>query len=333
MKLLITGSTGFVGRNYLLSALASGKYQTIYLPVRSTAKLAKQFEEDGFPSIPSSIRVLEGSLSEVDFGEAAFSDHVVHSAGVIFARSQKEYFETNVAGTLRLFESLDPKAKIVVLSSLAAAGPSGSAPRSESDAEAPLTWYGKSKLEMEKKLREDFSDRAYICLRPPMIFGPRDHATLPLFKMVQKPVHFKPGFKDKVFSVLSVDDLSRAIQAALDGKFQAGKRAYYVAHSQTITDRDILREAARACSVKSRIWVVPQGLLRLVSQVIDTIPTWRTTIPTLSVDRAKEIWPDRWEVNSKAFERDFVWSAKTSFRDSVQSSRDWYVRTRQIPAV
>jgi dihydroflavonol-4-reductase len=333
MTLLITGSTGFVGRNFLLMALASGKYETIWLPVRSVAKLKKQFEEDGFPSLPPSVRVLEGALSEVDLGEASLAHHVVHSAGVIFARSQKEYFETNVDGTLRLFRSLNPKAKIVVLSSLAAAGPSGLIPRSESDTEAPLTWYGKSKLEMEKRLQKDFSDRSYLCLRPPMIFGPRDHATLPLFKMVRKPVHFKPGFKDKVFSVLSVDDLCRAIQAALEGDFKSGMRAYFVAHSQTITDRDILKEAARACSVKSRILVVPQGLLRLVSQVIDTIPTWRTTIPTLSVDRAKEIWPDRWEVSSKAFERDFVWSAKTSFRESVQSSRDWYVRTRQIPAV
>lgn len=42
-----------------------------------------------------------------------------------------------------------------------------------------------------------------------MIFGARDHATLPLFKMVHKPVHFKAGFNTKYYSVLSVEDLLR----------------------------------------------------------------------------------------------------------------------------
>jgi nucleoside-diphosphate-sugar epimerase len=331
MTLLITGATGFVGRNLLLEAIASKKYAAIYVPVRSIAKLKSQFTEDGFNEIPAVVRPLEGSASSWNLGEAARCDHVVHSAGVIFARSWEEYFDTNVLGTTRLFAALSPHCKIVVLSSLAAAGPSErNIPRNESQVEAPLTWYGKSKLEMEKRLAAEFSERTYLCLRPPMIFGPRDHATLPLFRMMHKWVHFKPGFRDKEFSILAVEDLCSAIFAALEGSFVKGGRAYFVAHGRTITDRDILREAARVSGKVSRVVMVPQWVLKIASRLIDTIPTWRTTIPTLSVDRAKEIWPDAWVVDSRAFETQFHWEAKTPFPTSMERTREWYVKSGQL---
>lgn len=331
MKLLLTGSTGFVGRNFLLTLLEKNAYETIYLPVRSVAKLKEQFVQEGYSELPASVRAFEGDASDWNLGEAASAEHVVHAAGVIFARTQAEYRETNTEGTIRLFKSLRNPERVVVLSSLAAAGPSSAAQaRREDQVESPVTWYGQSKLEMERRLAKEFPTSPYICLRPPMIFGPRDHATLPLFKMVGKPVHFKAGFYTKHYSVLSVDDLSEAIVAALGRPFPKNGRAYFVAHSQVITDRELLREAAKVCGQPSRVLAVPQWILKLVSQVVDNIPTWRTTIPTLSVDRAKEIWPTRWVVCSDSFEADFHWSARIPFPDALRQTRDWYIKSGQL---
>jgi dihydroflavonol-4-reductase len=332
MTILITGATGFVGRNLLLAVLESKKYTTVYLPVRSRSKLEAQLKEDGFASLPPSIQIVESSAADWRLGEAASAEHVVHSAGVIFASTKQEYWDTNIEGTVRLLKALKAPKKIVVLSSLAAAGPSSvDNPRRENQTEAPVTWYGQSKLEMEKRLAKEFSQLPYICLRPPMIFGARDHATLPLFKMVRKPIHFKAGFNTKYYSVLSVEDLCSAILAALDKPF-TGNRTYFVAHNTVITDRELLKNAAEVCGCPSRVLSVPQWALKLVSRLVDNIPTWRTTIPTLSVDRAKEIWPDRWVVSSESFESDFGWSARMPFLEALQRTRDWYIKSGQLKA-
>jgi dihydroflavonol-4-reductase len=332
MTILITGATGFVGRNLLLAVLESKRYEKIYLPVRSRTKLEEQLKQDGFSQVPPSLVIQEASASDWKLGEAAQADHVVHSAGVIFARTRAEYQDTNLEGTLRLMKALKSPKKVVVLSSLAAAGPSSlDNPRRETQTETPVTWYGQSKLDMEKRLAKEFSHLPYICLRPPMIFGARDHATLPLFKMVRKPVHFKAGFHTKYYSVLSVEDLCSAILVALEKPF-TGNRIYFVAHNAVITDRDLLRNAAEVCGCPSRVLAVPQWALKVASRLVDSIPTWRTTIPSLSVDRAKEIWPDRWVVSSASFEKDFGWKASMPFREALTRTRDWYIQSGQLKA-
>ncbi len=331
MTILLTGATGFVGRNLLLSLIQGGSYSKIYLPVRSLSKFKEQMKGEGYGELPEGVMAFETDASGWNLGEAAGAEHVVHAAGAIFAQTKAEYWNINVEGTLRLFAELKAPKKIIVLSSLAAAGPGAPGqPRKEDQQEAPVTWYGQSKLEMERRLAAEFGHMPYVCLRPPMIFGPRDHATLPLFKMMTKPVHFKPGFGAKYFSVLGVGDLCDGILAALSKPFPKNGRAYFIAHSEVITDWELLQNAARVCGRPSRILPVPQWVLKQVSKIVDSIPTWRTTIPTLSVDRAKEIWPNYWEVVSTDFERDFQWKAHTPFAQSLVQTRDWYLRTSQL---
>ncbi len=331
MKLLITGVTGFVGRNILLEALQQKQYEKIYLPVRSAAKLRQQLEQEGFATLPEQVQPIESSALHWNLGEAATSEHVIHAAGVIFARTREEYWDTNVEGTLRLFRELKNPTKVVVLSSLAAAGPcEGEAARKEGEVDSPVTWYGRSKMEMEQRLAQEFGSVPYVSLRPPMIFGPRDAATLPLFKMVRKPIHFKAGLHTKYYSFLSVEDLVAAVFMALSKPLAPGKRTYYVAHGTVVTDRELLKAAAEACGRPSRVLPVPQWALKLASRMVDSIPTWRATIPSLSVDRAKEIWPQRWVASSEAFERDYDWSARTNFNDSLRNTREWYVQSGQL---
>jgi nucleoside-diphosphate-sugar epimerase len=334
MTILLTGATGFVGRNLLLSLLKEKKYDAIFLPVRDVSKLKEQLRQEGYDSVPPEVKAFRSEADDWKLNEdAARATHVVHAAGVIFARTRVEYWQTNTEGTLRLFRALKNPSQIVVLSSLAAAGPSSAKHvRREEQAEAPVTWYGQSKLEMERQLAQEFSGWPYICLRPPMIFGARDHATLPLFKMVKKPIHFKAGFRTKQYSVLAVDDLSKAILVALNSPLPQKGQSYFVAHREVITDKDLLRKAASVCGQPSRILAVPQTVLKLASRLIDSIPTWRTTIPSLSVDRAKEIWPNRWVVSTEKFEKDFGWSAQISFTDALRQTREWYLQSGQLPS-
>lgn len=337
MKLLITGATGFVGRNTLLTALREKKYDTIYVPVRSVEKIKKQFEADGYSEIPANVKVIETSAPDWNLSSVDSVDHVIHSAGVLFEQTKRGYFDTNVDGTLNLFHRLPRPKRAVVLSSQSASGPcrTSQAFKQEEDEDKPLTLYGQSKLEMERRLRLEFNDLNYLCLRPPMIFGARDQATLPLFKMAKNPLLFKPGIQSKRYSFISIKDLIGAIFAALeadvDWELVRGKH-FFVASNAPITDRYLLKSAARVSEKRGMIVTVPHSVLWGVSRVIDTIPTWRATVPSLSVDRAKEIWPRRWVISSKAFQSRFGWKPNEDFLTTLNDTRDWYVKSGQLSA-
>src|SRR5947207_2648658 len=97
-------------------------------------------------------------------------------------RTKEDYFKTNTEGTRTLLKQLKEGSRIVILSSLAAAGPcaEGEKEKVESGAMSPVTWYGQSKLAMEALIQDEFTGHGCLCLRPPLVFGPRDQASLPL---------------------------------------------------------------------------------------------------------------------------------------------------------
>jgi nucleoside-diphosphate-sugar epimerase len=208
-ELLVTGATGFVGRNLLIRA--ARERVPILAPVRNREKLLRCMEEDEIPR--ASVTPLPAEPAEWD---APRPSHAVLGAGVLFARSRAEYFATNVDWTLRVLRTLPPECRIVVLSSQSAGGPTpkGRAARSEQDPDSPVTWYGESKLELERAIAREFPGRPITILRPPMILGARDTATLPLFKMARGPVRTKPGLRRKEFSFLGVEDVIAAVYAA-----------------------------------------------------------------------------------------------------------------------
>jgi hypothetical protein len=75
---------------------------------------------------------------------------------------------------------------------------------------------------------------------------------------------------------------------------------------------------------------VPQPLLRAVSRVVDSIPVLRAALPILSVDRAKEIWPDRWVISPEVFKKQFSWKASDDIDHAIRETHAWYVKTGQL---
>ncbi len=335
MRLLLTGATGFVGRNILLREMVENRYDEVWVPVRSLDKLRDQFLGDGFSQIPGKIKPIVSSASDWKLGGAPKFEHVIHSAGVLFASSRKAYFDVNVEGTLSLFRSIQIPDCAVIFSSQAASGPcrQEDGVMSEGDSDEPVTWYGHSKLEMEKRLGAEFPQLNYLCLRPPMVIGPRDQATLPLFKMVRSPLFFKPGFKTKSYSYISVFDLVGAVFAALEdaGDWRSLRgRYYFIASDAPVTDRQLISLAAEASNRRGVFVSVPQAVLWGLSRFIHTVPRWRASLPSLSPDRSKEIWPNRWVVSSKAFQQRFRWAPREDLSQTIRKTREWYIKTGQL---
>lgn len=334
MKVLITGASGFVGRNLVLRLHQDPSYDQLILPVRSRKKLEAQLIQEGVSLSDPKISILETGAPDWKGLEGLQIDHLVHCAGLLFAREREEFFETNVAGTLQLFRNVSFE-KAVVLSSQAASGPchSGQLVKTEEDTEHPITWYGRSKLEMENQLAKEFRERNYVCIRPPMILGARDSATLPLFKMVKGGLLFKPGFKPKYYSYVAVSDLVAAIERALQRPMnERGKqsKSYFVACNEIITDELLLTTAARAAEKRGVLVRIPQPILKWVAKAVDAVPAWRAAVPSLSGDRASEIWPERWVVSSKRFSEEFSWIAKGHLLQTLQETYSWYRKNGEI---
>ena len=322
--LLVTGATGFVGRNLLLREISQGTQ--ILAPVRDAKKLRAQLEIEGFD--PSSVTPLDPEPENWPSG--IHPTHALLSAGVLFARNRDEYFATNVDWTLRILEALPESARVVILSSQSAGGPTphGRAARTESDADTPLTWYGKSKLALERALQSQKNRRICI-LRPPMILGARDTATLPLFKMALGLIRTKPGLRRKEFSFLSVDDVVEAVQSAWS--FESPGPHYISAH-RTITDWELIDTAARAAGGKGVTLPIPIAVVKAMSLLVDSIPSLRRSAPSLTRDRAKEIWADRWVVDSTAFRRATGWQSRQDLAEALNGAFRHYVREGHFPS-
>ena len=320
--LLVTGATGFVGRNLLIRA--SRERVPILASVRNREKLFRCMGEDGIAR--ESVTSLPAEPAE--WGSPRPS-HAVLGAGVLFARTRAEYFATNVDWTLRVLRALPPECRTVVLSSQSTGGPTtkGRAARCEQDPDLPVTWYGESKLELERAIVREFPDRPITILRPPMILGARDSATLPLFKMARGPLRVKPGLRRKEFSFLAVEDVVAAIYAA----FGINERGpFYIGSARPVSDFDLLSSAARAVGGKGITLPVPMPLVRLLAAFVDAIPSLRAATPSLTRDRAREIWPDRWVVDSSAFRRLSGWSPSISLDEALLSACRYFQAQGQL---
>ena len=106
MKLLITGATGFVGRNLLLHALQDPTWSEIILPVRSKSKLLEQLKKEGIDHAQERLHLCSVTDNHWALPVTPAPDIVIHCAGLTFSRERTPYFTTHVDGTLNLLRAL-----------------------------------------------------------------------------------------------------------------------------------------------------------------------------------------------------------------------------------
>jgi nucleoside-diphosphate-sugar epimerase len=324
MELLLTGATGFVGRNLLLRLAADPAWSRIWLPVRDPEKLRAQMAGEGIGG--------DGRFVPLSVGENLWQlpsevrpDLAIHAAGLLFGRRREDYFEVNVEGSLRLAAQLPRTCRLILLSSLAAGGPTpiGEQRRTAGHEDTPVSWYGASKLTLERELRNRLGRRLLI-LRPPMVLGPRDAATVPLFRMARGAVRMKPGFTPKHYSWIDVDALCSAILAVCANPAEGERHgALYIGSEGTITDSELIATAAEVIGARGITLPVPQAAIRLASLAVDAVPSWRASAPSLGIDRVREILPNRWVCDPRPFADAFGWSHEASLRGTLAKTADW----------
>jgi nucleoside-diphosphate-sugar epimerase len=189
------------------------------------------------------------------------AEAVVHLAGVVSALRDQDYFAANVDGTRAVAEAARAAGVAMIhISSLAAAGPaSPRAPRSEGDAPAPINAYGRSKLAGEGVVAASEGLR-WTILRPGVVYGPRDRALLPVFRLAKRGILPLVGRTDAAYTFIHVADLVRVITAALD--HPAKRDVLFVGHREPVTTRDLLEGVRATLGGRGRIVRIPLAITK-----------------------------------------------------------------------
>ena len=241
MRVAVTGATGFIGRH-----------------------VVAHFRSRGDDVIEVGRPLQHAAISKAIAG----ADTVIHLAGVVSASRDEDYIAVNVDATAAVAEATrDREARLVHISSLAAAGPAGpQAPRSEVDPPAPMTAYGRSKLEGERVVAA-IAGLRWTVLRPGVVYGPGDRALLPLFVLASRGVLPSIGRASAAYTFVYITDLVRAISSAVDR--EASGDVLFVGHAKPVTTRALLEGVRKAVGRGAMIVPVPLPVLKLVALLGD----------------------------------------------------------------
>lgn len=226
-RVLITGATGFIGRHIMQAVLAAGD-EAVCLMRRPAA--ADDLRRAGAQPVA-------GDMTDAASLQAAVRgvDAVIHAAAMLKAPWRRDYAAANIDGARNIALACRAQATpLVLVSSLAAAGPATEAgPRDETQAPAPVSLYGRIKLQAEQAALELASDVPLTVVRPPMVFGEGDRSALALFRMARRGVQPLPGGADRRLSLIHAADLAALLCAAArkgeraDAAGTPGRGLYY----------------------------------------------------------------------------------------------------------
>lgn len=328
MGILITGGSGFIGSGLVARLNQEGIVPRLLL--RSTSNLEHlagcQYER------------IEGSLSDLESLRRAVSGahSVFHLAASVAGNTAKDFSQTNTDGTALLIRSMLESGQVferfVYVSTLAAGGPSlTSDPRNEANPDTPVSEYGRSKKNAETAILA-YRDRIpMVILRPPMVYGPRDRATLLFAKAAQKrwvPLPRTGGLSiTKTYSQIHVDDLVDALVCVLKKNIDRSKSGqfYYVSGEEIIRDRDIYTAYGRALGIEPKFFLLPTSFITPTAWILNTIGKLRGKAFPLNSDKMNEILPNHWTCSSELFRSEFSFRPSRSYEVGVKGTVKWYL--------
>jgi nucleoside-diphosphate-sugar epimerase len=324
-KILVTGSTGFIGSRMVAALLAEGVSVRVLLR----------------PESPSS-RGAAGRVEEVraGYGDAAGLDRavegvdrIVHLAGLTRAVDEQGFYEGNVRPVENLLEAVkraNPSLKrFLLVSSLAAAGPAASPQPGvrESDIPAPVSAYGRSKLMGERAAMDHAGEVPLTIVRPPAVYGPGDRDILEVFRMMRRGVLVSAGQSRKQrFSMVHVDDLVRGTLMALRSKAAIGQ-TYFITSPRPYGWDEVV-EAARPVLGFGRLLRIslPAPVVFGLGTVLGAAAGVTGKPALINRDKASELTCDYWTCFSGKASRELGFTASIPLREGVATTLQWYQR-------
>ncbi|HEY3107316.1 MAG TPA: NAD-dependent epimerase/dehydratase family protein [Chloroflexota bacterium] len=317
-SVVVTGATGFVGSHLVEALVARGDR------VRCLVRASSRTER---------LRELDAELATVSLDDPAGlraavggAEVVYHVAGLIKAVHGRDYVQSNVVGTRNLARACataDARPRrLVLVSSQAAAGPARpERPAREDDPPHPVSAYGQSKLAAEREALA-VSERLEVAIaRPSTVYGPRDEALRPLFRLVRWRIGPELA-SDPAVSLIYVGDLVELLLALADHPAAVG-RVYFAAGS-ALRLTDIV--AVIGDGFGRRPWRVPVPSVALVGAgvVADLVSVATGRARPFGRRKALEMLHSGWVCSPARAAEELGFRATTPPGEGFRRTAAWY---------
>lgn len=309
MKLLVTGSNGFLGKA-LVNLLESKGHRVACVVRKATAT-----GEVAVGDIDKPID-WEPILQGVDV--------VIHLAARAHDLSASEdqlheYRKINQEGTIRLARAAQQVGvkRFIFISSVKAMGEGKPTPYTEADAPKPEDIYGISKWEAEQKLSQLQGSMGIIILRPPLVYGPNVGANfLRLLKMAAMGIPLPLGCIRNQRSMIYVENIADAISCCAEHPGAVGQ-TYLLSDGKALSVKDLLSILARHMRGRIYFLPVPVVLLRLAGRLLSKQKEIHRLTESLYVDDSK-------------IRTELGWNPPFSTEEGLLRTVAWYKSTRSV---
>jgi len=248
MRVVITGANSAVGRAILRCASEPGSAQHALVAGVRSERVANEIR----PQLGEKSQTVIVSYDDPGSLDAAFrdADAIIHLAGILVERPGSTLAQANTDTARSAVEAAQRCGvkKFVLVSATGAD-------------ETSSNGYYRSKGQAEALVRA--SGLCYTILRAPLLLGPATEGTAALARNASHGRTRLIGGGRNLQQPLYVDDLARAALAATQPSI-AMNRTLDLVGPVSLTERELVEQAARAIGQQVRISSIPKGLLSFV---------------------------------------------------------------------
>lgn len=322
--ILVTGGTGFLGRNMLPILLESG-YQ-----VRLITRTPEKY--DWLQNLNVEIVQTDIADTEAVFKAATGVRYIIHAAGLFrFFGEPDEFEHTNILGTCNILEAARQEGieKLVHVSTIAVAGfPRNDTLITEETPPNPVDDYQRTKLEgeqMVQKYVQEFGVPAVIA-RGGAFYGPYGRYAFNKLFFEDPLIHHWPmgvdGGRHITFPAY-IKDVARGILLCLE-KGHAGE-IYNIA-SQSVSQREVEKLIAKISGTSAFRFPAPGQMMIPIAWLL-TQMSKLTHRELLYLITMKPYILGDWNVSIEKAKRELGFSP-TPLEVGIRETLDWYVESQ-----
>lgn len=271
-KILVTGASGFIGKEIVNALLCKNELQKVAIAVRQKTHYCNE-------------RVLTHVTGDLDHNynwsfELNNIFAVVHCAARVHMMSDKSYNpledfrRVNVQNTLNLASQAAAAGvkRFVFISSIKVNGEKTNLgkPFSENDEPAPIDAYGISKMEAEQGLQiiARQTKMEVVIIRPPLVYGPGVKANfLNLVKLVNSGIPLPLGSINNKRSLIGLDNLVDLVLTCIHHP-NAANETFLASDGEDISTTELLQRISKSMGRKSRLIPIPAYWLHRTANMI-----------------------------------------------------------------